>query len=282
MNIQCIALDLDRTTLNSQGRLSAGNRQAIEAAIAQGIHVVIASGRALASLPEDVLSIPGIEYAITSNGAAVCHLPTGQCLRRLTLPPQSARDILRLTVGEAVAYEAFVEGEAYAGEDYVRDPVRYGATPQGALYVQRTRHPVPDILDFIQRHIEQLDSLDVVVRDGTTKARLMEQLDREVTALYMTSSVPRLIELSHPDGGKDGAVRFLGKTLGSSLPEIAAFGDGDNDADMLRIVGLGVAVAGASPDCLAAADFIAASNDEDGVAQGIYHILKEQEPFHDI
>ena len=51
MNIQCIALDLDRTTLNSQGRLSAGNRQAIEAAIAQGIHVVIASGRALASLP---------------------------------------------------------------------------------------------------------------------------------------------------------------------------------------------------------------------------------------
>ena len=66
------------------------------------------------------------------------------------------------------------------------------------------------------------------------------------------------------------------------MPEIAAFGDGDNDADMLRIVGLGVAVAGASPDCLAAADFIAASNDEDGVAQGIYHILKEQEPFHDI
>ena len=47
-------------------------------------------------------------------------------------------------------------------------------------------------------------------------------------------------------------------------------------------VGIGVAVAGASPDCLAAADFIAASNDEDGVAQGIYHILKEQEPFHDI
>ena len=37
LKIRCIALDLDRTTLNGQGRLSAGNRRAIERAIENGI-----------------------------------------------------------------------------------------------------------------------------------------------------------------------------------------------------------------------------------------------------
>ena len=46
MQIQCIALDLDQTTLNGEGRLSPANRKAMEHAISKGIHVVIASGRA--------------------------------------------------------------------------------------------------------------------------------------------------------------------------------------------------------------------------------------------
>ena len=71
MDIKCIALDLDRTTLNAQGKLSKANEEAIRKAIAKGIHVCIASGRAFDTLPQDVVSIPGIEYAITSNGAAV-------------------------------------------------------------------------------------------------------------------------------------------------------------------------------------------------------------------
>lgn len=58
MDIQCIALDLDRTTLDAQGRLSPANRQALEHAISKGVHIVIASGRAFRSLPRDVVSVP--------------------------------------------------------------------------------------------------------------------------------------------------------------------------------------------------------------------------------
>ena len=70
MKIKCIALDLDRTTLDSQGHLSEINRRAIESAVAAGLHVVVASGRALDSLPAGITEIRGIQYAITSNGAA--------------------------------------------------------------------------------------------------------------------------------------------------------------------------------------------------------------------
>ena len=113
MAIACIALDMDRTTLNGESRLSEGNRRALERAIGRGIHIVIASGRTFTSLPADVLAVPGLEYAITSNGAAVYHIPTGQCLHRYLLTPRSVEQVISLTAGEDVALEGFIAGQAY-------------------------------------------------------------------------------------------------------------------------------------------------------------------------
>ena len=55
VEITCIALDLDGTTLNPQGRLGRRNREAIKKALDAGIQVVAASGRSLDSLPKDIL-----------------------------------------------------------------------------------------------------------------------------------------------------------------------------------------------------------------------------------
>ena len=59
-NIRCIALDLDGTTLSDAKSVSEGNRKALEEAVARGICVVVASGRALETLPAAVTAIPGI------------------------------------------------------------------------------------------------------------------------------------------------------------------------------------------------------------------------------
>ena len=274
MQLQCIALDLDQTTLNGEGRLSPANRKALEYAISQGIHIVIASGRAFGSLPQDVLDVPGIEYAITSNGAAVYHIPSGKCLHNYTLTPQSVTQILSLTADEPVVYEAFVAGVAYADAAYVRDPVGHGALPKAIPYIQRTRHPENDIAAFIRQHAEELDSIDVIVRDEGTKRRVWETLAASVPDIYVTSSVKQLIELSHKDAGKHSGVRFIAQLLHLTPENIAAFGDGDNDADLLSFVGCGIAMANASPSCLAAADHVTLDHREDGVAHGIYHILR--------
>ena len=66
-DIRLIALDLDDTTLRSDGSLSGQTRAAIEAAIDAGLEIVIASGRALHSLPKAVTEIPGIRYAVTER-----------------------------------------------------------------------------------------------------------------------------------------------------------------------------------------------------------------------
>ena len=241
--------------------------------MARGVHVVIASGRPLGSLPADVLAVPGIEYAVTSNGAAVWQLTPKACIHRLTMTPRSVEVILDLTKNEPVALEIFIRGEAWAAADYVRDPVRYGATPQAIAYIQGTRRPAEDIRTLIRENLGELDSLDLVTGDRALEQRLRTTLRRDVPDLYITSSVPGLIELSHRDGGKHSGVRFVAERLGIPAGAVAAFGDGDNDVDLLTWAGCGIAVANATPACLAAADAVTRDHRENGVAWGIREIL---------
>lgn len=294
MKIKCIALDLDRTTLDSHGCLSKENKMAIEGAVAAGVHVAVASGRALDSLPEEITDIAGIRYAITSNGAAVYDLRERKCLRQFKMTPASAEDILRHTEPERmkdvygktaempeaeaseieISYEAFIDGRAFAESRYVADPVRFGAMPQAISYIQGTRTPVEDMRNFIREHRSELDCIDLVVKSEDMKHKLWKNLRENVGDVYITSSVRQLLEISHRDAGKESGAKFLLEYLGLTREELAAFGDGDNDSGLLRFAGIGFAVANASAGCRDAADEIVASNDENGVAQGINKILE--------
>lgn len=274
MRIRCIALDLDRTTLNSEGHLSGDNRKAIEQAVSSGIQIAVASGRSLDSLPGEVMEIPGIRYAITSNGAAVYDLKEGVCLRQYKLKAEAVRDILRWTQGEDVTFEAFIDGKPYAEKAYVEDPVRFGAMPRSIPYIQGTRKPTEDMRSFIREHEGELDCIDVVVKSEKYKQRLWKTLEKQVRDVYITSSVKQLLEISDVNAGKDTAAEFLIGYLGLTREELAGFGDGHNDSGLLKYAGIGFAVANASKECREAADRIVASNDEDGVAEGIDYILK--------
>ena len=274
MNIKCIALDLDRTTLNAQGKLSKANEEAIRKAVAKGIYVGIASGRAFDTLPQDVVSIPGIEYAITSNGAAVYRIQDKQCLRSYVLTEQSVKKILELTKDFPVTYEGFIRGTAYAAKEYIEDPVKFGATEHAVAYVQSTRHLQDDIVSFLKQHDDELDSMDIVVKDEAQKQKVIEVLKAEVEDIYITSSISQLVEISYKDAGKRSGVKFITEYLGLNPKQVAAFGDADNDIDMLEYAGCGIAMENASNGLLAVADAVTLHHDRDGVAYALKNILK--------
>ena len=120
----------------------------------------------------------------------------------------------------------------------------------------------------------ELDSLDIIVQNPEDMRRLWDLLEETVPDIYVTSSVQQLIEISHRDAGKHSGLRFVTELLQLDPAQTAAFGDGDNDADLLAYAGCGIAMANASPSCLAAADHVTLDHREDGVAHGIYHILR--------
>lgn len=273
MSIKCVALDLDRTTLDGKGRLSEKNRQALIQAIENGIHIIVASGRAFDTLPDDILGLPGIEYAVTGNGAAMYHVPTGKCLHKYMLLEKDVQAIMDATASEPVTYEAFIDGTAYAGREYVNDPASFGATPQAVEYVRTTRHLVSDIRSFISENRRRMDSMDIIVGEEKKKDEVWELVEKCADEIYITSSIKQLIEISHRDAGKHSGVKYFMDLLGLRREEIAAFGDADNDVDMLSFVGCGIAMENASKKCKAAADYVTRHHDEDGVAYGLREIL---------
>lgn len=274
-----IVLDLDRTTLDYQGRLSEENRKALQEAIKLGIVVVPASGRPLSSFPHEILELQGVKYLITSNGAAVYRRDQGKntCIRRFLLQPEAVRSILELTEDTGVTYETFVRGEAYAEEAYVKNPTAFGALSHAVPYIRKTRIPVRDIRTFLREHQEELDSLDVIVDNQKKKRELMEKIQRQCPGIYLTTSVEQLIEISDQRAGKHSAVRDLQKLLGIEAGETAAFGDGDNDAGMLEEAGIGIAVSNATQKCRESADRITGSCEQDGVAHAVRKLLKDME-----
>lgn len=274
--IQLMALDLDDTLLHTDSTLSQNTQQAIRTLIDLNIEIVIASGRAFASLPEDVIKIPGLHYAITSNGAAIYRICDGKRIHGVTLSPSAVEAILSVTQDEPVLLEAFINGVAYSDSRYVKDPVKYGCGAIHVNYVRKTRNPVENIRYFLRQNCGKLDSIDIICPQPEMKAYYARKVAQAAPDAYLTTSCRQLLEISDQNAGKAAALRTLCQMKGLTAQQCAAFGNAENDSQMLRFAGLGVAVANATEDCLKAADFITSSNDEDGVAQVLWKIIKEK------
>lgn len=264
--VKLIALDLDETLLDRYSRLSAENRACLLRAMEQGVQVVIATGRAYDTITQEMLHFPGIRYAITGNGAAVYDLETETAIYRKLLPPGAAEQVLELTGREDVNYEIFVDGSAYAQADYLQHLGDYMMDAPKQAYVRATRRPVPDIRAFLLAHRAELDSVAVIPRNLEVKARVLDQL-RQMDEVYITTSALRLIEINHRDCTKASGLRFLAQKLEIPQEDTAAFGNADNDAEMLAWAGTGVSVAEGTELCRAAADYITGSYAENGVAE---------------
>lgn len=94
-------------------------------------------------------------------------------------------------------------------------------------------------------------------------------------ALAPTSRSTQWFPLGHDiiprDGGKKNAMLSLLKDYGISPEECIAFGDSENDMEMLQTAGIGVAMGNATPECMAIADYITRDCDEDGILYALRH-----------
>ena len=91
--------------------------------------------------------------------------------------------------------------------------------------------------------------------------------------LYISKSLPYFLEFASPDVTKGSGLGFVAEHLGFTRERTVAFGDGENDVELLEWAGFGVAVANAHPRVLAVADWVCPSAAEEGVAQVMEALL---------
>ena len=115
MSIKIIGLDLDGTTLNNKNEITPRTLKAFKAAMDKGIHVVVSTGRCFHSLPTALEHAPGLEYAVTSNGAEIRELQEGECTYRNCINSETILDIYKLLSGfEKSLYMSVEEIKAHA------------------------------------------------------------------------------------------------------------------------------------------------------------------------
>lgn len=275
MSIKCVrmlALDLDGTTLTSQNTLSQKTKSALEKAVASGIEVVAASGRPFGSMPDSILEIDGINYIISSNGAAI-HNADRRCIYRRVLDESAVIKILEITSEYDVIFEAFIDGLTYTDLRYVTEPLKYGCSEAYIDYVRSSHGHVADMRKFIYEHRAELDSVEIVSTDRVLRKKLWLQAEKCIQNVYITSSSENFVEFMSAGATKSLALRHICSILKIDIKNVCACGNADNDADMIRIAGFGAAVKNASPLCLEYADMVVASNNDDGVSELIEQII---------
>lgn len=270
MPYRLIVSDMDDTLLNERGLLSPATIEAIEAARAAGAELVLASGRmpcAMRSFSKELkVTLPMIAY----NGAELVNPATDEIIYRLHVSPELTLELIEY------CEELGLHVQAYDG-DYFLTPVdnelarEYRDSVYGVALMRVMNQPLSQCVTWSQPKL-----LAITTGGREETAELLEKVRKRFEGrLICAISRPQYIECISPEAGKERALRELCAQLGVAPEEVVAFGDGQNDVGMIRFAGLGVAVANAREEVRAQADLVAPSNHEDGVAQVIMQLIKE-------
>lgn len=277
-NIKLLALDIDGTTMRDNNTLSPKVRNSIKKAIANGIIVVVASGRPFCTMPNQILEIEGLDYVIASNGSAV-YDKSGKCIHRLLLDENEVLNLLKIIEPYDLILEAFIDGLTYTDKRYADNPLKYGCSEDYVDYVRSAHGHIKDMKAFIFDHRSELDSIEIIEHNPTVLKTLWDKIESNTDKFYITSSTPDFMEFMDKNAGKASALKWLCNELNIDKSSVAACGNADNDTDMIEWAGLGVAVQNAVKSCKQHAQLIVPSNEDDGVAVLIESILSPPYKF---
>lgn len=275
--VKLIAVDLDGTLLNDFGRASEKDIAAIRSAMDQGVLVVASTGRPYDDMPVSELERVGIRYAITVNGAAVYTIPGRECLFERTMDSSRIADLLEPLSELDVFANVMIDGH---GNGVSRqEPVigRLGTTEYFKEKFRRDTDFFEDLSGRIREKHLRVQKIAITFykeEDGTIHDldRVCEIM-RDYPELTMVAGWTCNREITGEGVSKGAALLWLCDRFGVPLDQTMAIGDTENDAEIIRTAGIGVAMANSDDEALKAADYLTSSNLEDGVGLAIRSFL---------
>ena len=268
MVYKLIAMDLDGTLNNDRKTIDAPTLRALMSAQEGGIRLLLASARPLPGLyrERDALELTSHRGILMAyNGGMLVEAGTGDVLASTAMDMSQARDVLRELAALPVT-PILDDGRVFYVTDKNGYKVEYECRNNRMSCVKVA--DLAESLTFapckILMSVEPSEIRDV---QGRIAARLPEALTVVQTAPFYLEVIPKAIN-------KGIGLRLACEALGIDMAETIAFGDSENDIEMLRAAGVGVAMGNAEEDVKRAADMVTASNNDNGIAHALARLLK--------
>lgn len=265
-HIRMVGLDLDGTLLTSKKELTERTKRTLEKAVAQGCEVLISTGRPVTAIPEELLTFPGIKYAVTTNGARVIKTKTRETVYENLLSMDVAAQVLDILADYDDLYEVVIDGQGYTKADYLRNVKEYYESPSMQKYMLSTRVPVENVKETVFEKQRPVDKVHGIFRNMDHLKEAIERV-KQIPNVEVTGAFTHTLEVNAAGVNKGAAMVRLGELLGIQREDIMACGDGMNDYEMLQEVGFGVAMENADERVKAIADYVTDTNDHEGVAK---------------
>jgi Cof subfamily protein (haloacid dehalogenase superfamily) len=266
--IRLVVTDVDGTLLDGSHRVPTSTREAIARAQRRGVTVMLSTSRGPAVLLpvlRDLRAVDG-EHFVAAHGAVtgVYRGANGLELRsRRTMELEAAGTVTEIGTALGLCANWFV------GDRWLASGV--DACVRREIDIVRVAPTVTDL----SAEIEPPDK--VLFMADSRSAYLLDELAAALPAdLQAQVSNPSYLEVTARGVDKGAAIAALAEDLGYGAEEVLAVGDGPNDLSMFAWAGMAVAPANARPEVIAAADFLTASNLEDGVGRLLDAIRPER------
>ena len=259
MKYKVLAFDIDGTLTNSKKEITPGTKAAIMAAMDSGVTVAIATGRPVPGVKEYVKELEFIErggYVISLNGGIVISCKDNRIISQSLIPMEHYGQICDL------AKQYNVTLLTYEGDDVISENPENEFVQIEARINKIKSRAVENIKSYLNFPVPKF----LMVANGDYLAKVEPEI-KEILSdkLDVYRSEPFFLEIVPKGINKANALSALLNDVGANREELMAFGDGFNDISMIEFAGMGVAMANGNALIKEKADYVALSNDEDGI-----------------
>lgn len=259
MPYKMVVLDLDDTLLRHDLTISDRTRDALLRAQKRGVRVVLASGRPTGAIwryAQELEIARHGGYIVSFNGAVVTECATERAIFQQALP----KEIIHELFDHSVEHGAHILS-------YVDDQIVTSRANEWADIEQKlTGMELREATDF--KGAIQQDAIKAILLQEPEHLKMVSEKLRPLVQdrMNMVISKPFFLEFTDKGIDKRHSLAMLCEKLEILPSEVIAIGDSYNDVGMIQFAGLGVCMANGPEDVRAKADFVTASNMEDGVA----------------
>ena len=276
MNIRAVLLDFDGTALQKdQVHISPRNMRAIRQAISRGIEIIPCTGRCEDMFPPQIEAEKRIRYWITAKGARVVDRESGEILYSSLFTPDESAAVCRIFEGQHIYSEISAGGRIYMENEVCAERERYPVPSHHVWFLEANRQICVGLPSkyFLENRIG-IEKVNIYGVPPVKRASITDALMQTgVVTISDFADEGADIQFFPKRQSRLRAMEALLDKLGFGFENVMGIGDSTLDLDMIRHAAIGVAMGNASKEVKAAADYVTAPFDEDGVAQALETFL---------